>query len=881
MTAPRGVIGLTLLALVLYWVLALTTGLWWSPAESGELGAGPGHPFLQPAHYLASLLLVALGGICYLGQLLREKSRSADMATDRKYRALAEFSPDCLVVHEGDRILYANRATHEFFQIQSLPEQHRTSLSRLFEPACAEHIIHGPEFKLSPDGKPTKMETRLILHNGSSRDVALTTTPFQPEGDTALMTFVRDTSEQAAIRRDLYISRERLRLALNAAQDGVWDWDITSGKVVYSGTWAKMLGYTLDQLQPDLTTWGNLLHPADRLRAEDLIQAHLRGENPSYECEVRLRHKEGHYVWVLDRGQVVDRDPEERPVRMAGTHRDITARKEIELALKFRNRSAEIFLTGSEREPYPQILQLVCTSLESPAGMIGVQDRNGELQVMARIPKADAPAYPDGDPASCGAGPLPPGFQKAVSERTPVIMDETVNPQSDNFPWSCALAVPIMHGDLVLGSLLVANRTKGYGTSDLDFLVSLATHLAPTLQSHLASESKEAQLRKAQKMEALGALAGGIAHEFNNILQAVMGFAALARDEIPKGDIGRQDLDRVLGAAQRGKNLVERILLFSRREEHVHKPVAPAAIVNEAIELLRPTIPTIIRVEADVQQDTGLILADASQISQVVLNLATNAFHAMEETGGTMTIRLHTLAPDQSRMRVPKSLTNRDLVLLAVEDDGIGMDHATQDRLFDPFFTSKPVNKGTGLGLSVVHGIVTAHGGEISISSELGVGTTVNIFLPRIPSPSPLKNPLLPTAATQLVGKKILFVDDDRNIAQLGHDLLAKLGCEVKVETESPRALTWLQRNHQNVDLVVTDLSMPNLSGLQIAAQVHRIRPDLPVILTTGTDDPLADLDDTQPAIKGVLRKPFNIEELHHTICQALSRIELGADPTV
>ncbi|MBE0564566.1 MAG: PAS domain-containing protein, partial [Krumholzibacteria bacterium] len=554
-------------------------------------------------------------------------------------------------------------------------------------------------------------------------DVLARSAPVRFRGRDAVMTVFRDITADVETRRDLMADRERLSLALDAAQDGVWDWDLPSGRMVYSRSWAAMLGLEPQDVPPDQSTWDRLIHPDDAPRARSLLAAHLRGDVPVYETEVRLRHARGHYIWVLDRGKVVRRGGGGEPVRMTGTHRDITDRKEAELALEVRNRLAETFLTGSGPGIYRDVLALVCSATGSPAGMLGTFDPDGDMRVAAALPVSDTGLVP--------AERLAPLIARVARLDHAEIEPGRLDLDGCGRSLRGAVAVPISTREQVIGVLVVADRSEAYRASDRAFVESLAGYLAPILQSRRTNELAEIQLRQAQKMEALGALAGGIAHDFNNILQAILGFTTLAREDAPADSVLARDLDRVLKAARRGEELVRRILLFSRREEQEARPMAAAAVVQDAADLLRPTLPASITLEVVVEPDAGMIVADPSQFSQLLLNLATNAFHAMESDGGTLGIAVRRV-PAGATPGLPPALADRELVAITVDDTGCGMDRRTMARLFDPFFTTKDVGKGTGLGLSVVHGIVTTHGGDIRISSEPGRGTVVTVFLPRL-----------------------------------------------------------------------------------------------------------------------------------------------------
>ncbi len=440
------------------------------------------------------------------------------------------------------------------------------------------------------------------------------------------------------------------------------------------------------------------------------------------------------------------------------------------------------------------------------------------------------------------------------------------------------LGVPICSRDNVLGALFLANKSGGFRETDQHFLESLAGYIAPILQSHLNTEAKETQLRQAQKMEALGALAGGIAHDFNNILQAIMGFTTLALEDAGTGGTIPGDLERVLKATRRGQELVQRILLFSRRNDQRHVAVDIQSVVTEAINLLKPTIPATIEIRSELRAEGAHVFGDPGQISQIILNLATNSYHAMEPDGGVLEIKLNTLSGTEAAPGCPDKLRNRDLVVLVFADTGVGMSAETRDRIFDPFFTTKEVGQGTGLGMSVVHGIVQAHQGEIQIESEPGAGTTVTVFLPLFDQ-SPSTEQREPEAAETTGPPRnihVVVVDDEQDIADIAKTLLERIGLQVTKENDGLRILETLEKDPYHYDLVITDLTMPRITGLQLAARLARIRPDLPVVLITGMSEHRGINLESHPNIKELIHKPFEGGILRATIERVLSDSGLG-----
>ena len=376
----------------------------------------------------------------------------------------------------------------------------------------------------------------------------------------------------------------------------------------------------------------------------------------------------------------------------------------------------------------------------------------------------------------------------------------------------------------------------------------------------------EEHLRQAQKMEALGTMSGGIAHDFNNILAAIIGFTELVTGHVDHGSRDAHALERVMEAAIRGRELVRQMLTFSRKSEHEKKPVRLSGIVRESVRLLRAAVPSSIAIKVDVASESGFILADPVQIQQVLMNLCTNAAHAMREKGGNLDITLDdfSVSPSGSDFGIAPGPYMR----LLVRDTGGGMSPDIMARVFDPFFTTKGLGEGTGLGLSVVHGIVKQHDGHITVESELGRGSTFTVYIPQIPEEletDAVSDDELPTGS-----ERILFVDDEEALVEMGEDILAELGYEVTSRMNGREALELLKSDPSRFDLVITDQTMPEMTGIDLARAILAIRPNMPIVMCTGFSH-LVDADKALAAgIKAFAMKPLTKREIARTIRNVL-----------
>jgi two-component system cell cycle sensor histidine kinase/response regulator CckA len=373
----------------------------------------------------------------------------------------------------------------------------------------------------------------------------------------------------------------------------------------------------------------------------------------------------------------------------------------------------------------------------------------------------------------------------------------------------------------------------------------------------------EEQLRQAHKMEALGTLAGGIAHDFNNILGIMLGNTELALLDTPDGQPTRRPLEHIHQACLRAQALVRQILSFSRKTTQELQLCHLGPIVQESLALMRALIPTTIDLRLDMTATTDVVLADPAQIHQVVINLVMNAAQAMEHAGGVIEMRLVDLALDEAAAQL-HDLRPGSYVRLTVCDTGCGIEPTIMARIFDPYFTTKEVGKGTGMGLAVVHGIVKHHGGAISAQSELGQGASFQVYLPVREAEAVLASPQ--TVSLSSGQERILFIDDEPALVSMGKECLERLGYEVVTETSSREALTLFIRQPERFDLVITDMTMPGMTGKRLAEELRRIRPDIPIILCTGFSNHLNEEQAKAIGMCALLMKPFVLRELAETV---------------
>jgi len=499
-------------------------------------------------------------------------------------------------------------------------------------------------------------------------------------------------------------SEQRLNLAMEAANEGIWDLNLQNGTLLCTPRCYAILGYAPHDIEPSSRAWLDLIHPEERRSVLVNFNRHLKGLTAQVDCEFRICTKAGGWLWVMSRGRVMDRTEDGRPARLLGTIIDVNERR------------------------------------------------------------------------------------------------------------------------------LILEKNRRY----------------------------EERLFQRQKLEAIGTLAGGIAHDFNNILSAIVGFTELLQDEMPANPLIRQHLNEIIKASDRGKGLIGQILNARNHGAGEKRPVQVELIVIETLKLLATSLPENVDLERDLDRTVAPVLADATHIHQVIMNLLTNALHAMSADGGTLSVSIKPAAAGE----LDDWPTGAGLCL-AVGDSGSGIAPELQERIFEPFFSTR--EGGTGLGLATVKGLVTDLGGRIELESAPDKGSTFRVYLPCIAACA-VKPARRSTSLPKGQGEHVLLVDDEAPVVEVGRQLLERLGYRVTALTDSPCALATFRSMHQDIDVVITDQAMPGLSGLDLAEAMHSLRPDVPIVLCTGLHDNLPQ----SPHFCRHILKPVAREELAQTLRQAL-----------
>jgi PAS domain S-box-containing protein len=426
---------------------------------------------------------------------------------------------------------------------------------------------------------------------------------------------------------------------------------------------------------------------------------------------------------------------------------------------------------------------------------------------------------------------------------------------------TCAFEVIGLHGSRHwVESHMVAMQVNG----DPVEVLAVTRDITKERQAEKALRASQERLQQAQKMEALGTLAGGIAHDFNNILAAIIGYAELARMSVPADNSACEAIDETIKAAGRATDLVRQILTFSRQQEHERKVIQLTPIVCEAGKLLRAALPASVEIRTIIASGLPNVLADATQIHQVLMNLGANAAHAMRRQGGVLEIVFGKILVSEKNARANIGLNPGMYLRIIVRDTGEGMRPEVIQRIYEPFFTTKPVGEGTGLGLAVVHGIIKAHDGAISVSSQPGMGSSFEIYLPAVEDGAVSSGG--GREIPQGNGEKILYVDDEVALCRLVEHSLERCGYVGVTRADPVEALRVFIENPNSFAGVITDFTMPKMSGLELAAEIRKIAPEMPVVITTGYSGSLDAEALKLSGVKDVLAKPFTMQRLAETL---------------
>lgn len=636
-------------------------------------------------------------------------------------------------------------------------------------------------------------------------------------------------------------SEQRFRQLSENIREVFWLLDWEAQKVIYvSPAYEEIWGRSATDLYERYEEWADSVHPDDleyAKRSFEKIAVTGGGESREY----RIVRADGAIRWVSDRGFAV-RDDSGRVIRIAGVAEDITERKQVEESLrqseeKYRHLVDDLPEVVFEIDASGRVTFANRVAFE----LFGYTEDDLEEGLNA----LDMLAAEDRDRAAENIRRALDGEQVGGIEYTARRKDGSLFP-------------------VVARSTRVCHETMPVG------LRGVLVDLSDAKRIEQEKLQLEAELRHAQKMEAVGTLAGGIAHEFNNILGIMLGNAELAIDDIPEWNPARFNLNEIKSASFRAKDIVRQLLTFSRKSEENRRPIDIVPVIKEAIKFLRSSIPSSIEFRQNIAAPCHTVEADPTQIHQVIMNLCTNAAHAMEEKGGILEFTLENITLDEQSPELDSKQEPGEYVMLKVSDTGIGVPSEILDRIFDPYFTTKGVGKGTGMGLAVVHGIVENHGGSIRVESQVNKGTKFKVFLPAVQGSAPLD--IESRKDFQGGTERILFVDDEESIARLGRLQLERLGYRVEMETSPIEALKIFAANPKQFDLVISDMTMPGMSGDIFLNNILQIRSDIPTIICTGFSERMDEERAREIGARAYVLKPLDRKELAGIVRKVLDK---------
>ncbi len=785
--------------------------------------------------------VVILGGIVagrLLAQVLTQQRQTESLAEDLK-TTLNSIGDAVLTTDPFGNIAGMNPVA-EHLTGWSLNDACGRPLTDIF------HIVNAhtrlpvvnPVEKVFESGKIVGLanHTVLIARNGNEYQIADSAAPIKDsEGRIIGVVLVfRDVTEDYLVQEKLRKSEEGMELALQGADLGTWDIDFKTGGVILNDRWAGIMGFRLDEIEHHIRIWKKYGHPEDIPHVEQAFRDHVKGLTESLQTEHRMRHKNGEWIWVLNKGKVIDRDENGRALRACGTYLDITARKKTEqTVIRERNFSN--------------------TVLNSLPGVFYLFDENGRYLRWNKNFETVSGYSPQEIPHLTPEDLFTEADKPRIREK---IMD----------------VMKLGSADIEISIL------SKYGTTTPYYLNGVLTYvdgrpcvlgMGIDISKRIIAEVEKARIEEqylqSQKMESIGRMAGGVAHDLNNLLVPIIGYGEVLLSDTMDHDPRTEMIQEVVKAGMRARDLVKQLLAFSRKQILEYRLTDLNTVVTGMEKLLRRTIREDVEFNTVLSSAALPMMADPGQIEQVIMNLVVNALDAMPE-GGSLTIET------SEEKGFSAHLPSRHCVSLSVRDSGTGMIRDVKERIFDPFFSTKG-EMGTGLGLATVYGIVKQHGGNILVDSEPGKGSAFRIHLPYSEDKGGQTKTHEKNAVSLDGAETILLAEDNEQVRNLTRDILLRMGYHVLTAANGPEALNILSSNRErDIHLLLTDVIMPGMNGPELFAKASSLLKGLKVLYMSGyTDNIIARsgvLDQGIPFIQ----KPFTVTALASKVKEVLGQ---------
>jgi PAS domain S-box-containing protein len=796
---------------------------------------------------------------------------------EERYRILVDMAPDAILVHQDWVVVYCNIAALRLYHASSYEEIIGRDHLDLVHPKDRESIMGRARSVM--DGNITTLHRfRHIGLDGREIPVETMAAPVDWDGRPAIQVIVRDITPRIQAEEKLRKSEERLRLAVESARLMVHDHDVRTGTVLAFHGMSDLLGYEETEAGYTLDWWEDLIHPDDVSMCHAAMEQTLSGRR-DHKIQYRVRHRDGRYLFVEGLTRPVC-DDAGRVVRIIGTVTDITERKLAELELQ-RNRG---HLEDLVRERTAQLearnVQLAEEINERTRAEKELQKIQEEISIHFRQSNDVMYSYS----RDFRILSVTPNVERLLGYRP----DELVGKA-----WYELDILDKQDVEKAMGHAMLAFSGKSVQFANYRFsakdgrvmigevsgiplkrdgevigVISVARDVTERIRTEDEKKKLENELLQVQKMEALGRFAGGIAHDLNNLLYPIVIDAEMLMEETRGNEGAQEALRHILSAAYRQRDLVKQILSFSRRNDQVFHPIQVSPLVHETLALMRSSLPSSIYLRHSINAAEDTVMGNSTQIQQIIMNLCRNSADSFEYQTGTIEVSLENTGPE-SPAGHPDRKEGRQ-ILLTVKDTGSGIRPEIMDRIFEPFFTTKETGKGSGMGLAVVHGIVRSHGGSITVRSKPGRGSEFRVSLPLCTGRQAAADAGHAEKLPVNRRGKILLVDDEELVLFSLQQALQRAGYQVVAVQNSMEGCSRFREDPGAFDVVLTDMTMPGLSGVELAKQLLDIRADIPVILCTGYSDIVDEQEAKRIGIREMLSKPSNIFDINRSIRRAL-----------